>query len=827
MSAPLITRLAAICASGLLLGAYANGYYALGFVALVPWLTVLARGGSWRAAICDGALMSMAYTMAALAWLGAAMAAYTDISRFAALLLMCLLAPLWQPQFWLYALSVALTRGRAVYVSVWIGIALWIVSEWLLPKALGDTLAYGLAPALWLRQGADIAGSAGLTALLLVVNAALALAWIRRKQGRRAALAPLLIALLLPAGMAAYGAWRLHSLEAYFAEPAPSIRVGMVQTSMVDYEQRRKQQGSYAVVREVLDRHFALSQAAIEQHGAEALLWSETVYPTPYGYPRSKEGAAFDYELKSFVQAAGVPLLFGSYDVDDKGEYNAAVLLEPQRELTARYRKTRLFPFTERVPSLLDYPWLRRLLPWVGTWQPGDGARVLPLRTRDGRELNVVPLICLDDVDPMLAIEGARLGAQAIVGLSNDSWFSQYPQGMELHLAVARFRSIETRLPQLRVTTNGYTAFIDPTGEVLARTQMGDQAVLAGMVPIRAPPASLVTRWGTWLGPAALVSLLMLALQLARNHLRQRRNTPKGAAEMGVATNAITTSATTTSASLLSQRMRLGITLLKASAALGLIYLWLAMLLRDGWRVYSTQQIYVYFGLVLLPLLLSWLALRWQRVRVEFIGSAATEDDRDVLRIFRDKQSHQHDVRKIAWLRAWRLPCEGVEIAFNSSAQTSLNLSLDGKNALQLLQRLGESKGVAANASQLTACMSRIGARSAFFDHAAVKFGLFPLLMALPAFRLHQVISFGGTFGEYLTFGAVAYLQGLAIWWASWSLGLMLWAAFLRLISEVLLAILTALRPELAGIWRGEFELIARLLFYLAVPIWFAIRVLG
>jgi len=73
----------------------------------------------------------------------------------------------------------------------------------------------------------------------------------------------------------------------------------------------------------------------------------------------------------------------------------------------------------------------------------------------------------------------------------------------------------------------------------------------------------------------------------------------------------------------------------------------------------------------------------------------------------------------------------------------------------------------------------------------------------------------------------VAYLQGLAIWWLSWSLGMMLWAAMLRLSIEVMLALLATLRPNLARNWRGDFELIARLLFYLAVPIWFAIRVTG
>ena len=137
------------------------------------------------------------------------------------------------------------------------------------------------------------------------------------------------------------------------------------------------------------------------------------------------------------------------------------------------------------MPAWLDGPTLRRWLPWTGTWRPGTGARVLPLRLADGREIPVLPLICLDDMDTGLAIDGARLGAQAILTMSNDSWFTDHPQGAELHQAAAAFRSIETRLPQFRVTTNGYSAVIDATGTVLAATRMGERTLVIGDVPVR------------------------------------------------------------------------------------------------------------------------------------------------------------------------------------------------------------------------------------------------------------------------------------------------------------------------------------------------------
>ena len=45
-------------------------------------------------------------------------------------------------------------------------------------------------------------------------------------------------------------------------------------------------------------------------------------------------------------------------------------------------------------------------------------------------------------------------------------------------------------------------------------------------------------------------------------------------------------------------------------------------------------------------------------------------------------------------------------------------------------------------------------------DHPLVKFVLLPLLLAIPAFRLHQHIAFGSSFGEFYSFGLAAYLAG-------------------------------------------------------------------
>ena len=106
-----------------------------------------------------------------------------------------------------------------------------------------------------------------------------------------------------------------------------------------------------------------------------------------------------------------------------------------------------------------------------------------------------------------------------------------------------------------------------------------------------------------------------------------------------------------------------------------------------------------------------------------------------------------------------------------------------------------------------------------------MKFLLFPLVPALPAFRLHQHIAFGGTFGEYYTYGLQAYLLALAIWWASWAIGLVLFAAALRVLIEAGTLLALALRPDSAIDARRGFEHVGRVLFFAGVPMWLLIRV--
>ena len=517
-----LAALGAVAASALALAIYARvegESWILGWVMLVPWLALLDRAGSVRAAVAAAVVMAVAFVLAVFAWFAGAIASYTALPPGMALVALLAAAPLLQPQLIVLAIGRHLGRRRGFAWAALTGASLYVGAEWLLPKLFADTLGHGLYASRWLRQAADLAGAGGLTFALLLGNECV-LGVVRAARGPGIAGArPAVIGLIgVVGGLALYGALRCEALASAAADGR--LTAALVQADISGYDRLAAEEGTYEAVREILNQHFALSDDALRQRresGLDLLVWPETVYPTTFGSPKSEDGAVFDRAIATFVAGQGVPLVFGAYDAEDGREYNAAVFLEPSaagRIAFDAYRKATLFPLTERVPDLLDSPRLRRWMPWLGTWKPGIGTAVVPLHLADGRTIQVAPLICYDAVDPRLALRAVRAGAELIVTLSNDSWFA-VGTGPRLHLVVSAFRTLETRRPQLRATNTGISAVIAPTGDLLATAGVHERrALVATVVPERGT-WTLMLAWGDWFGPTALaagVVALLVAL---------------------------------------------------------------------------------------------------------------------------------------------------------------------------------------------------------------------------------------------------------------------------------------------------------------------------
>jgi len=549
-----VSHLGGIAGSVLLIRLYANidsPWCWLGWVVLVPWLAALNHTRSLSGALLGALAMDIAYVLVNVGWFAETVRIYTGVSAPVALLSLLLLAPVLEPQFFAFAAARHLLRrsdlavargGRGLCYAVLGAACAYVAAEWAFPRLFGETLGHGLYGSRWMRQGADVAGGAGLTFLVVIANecalaAGVALAgggaWADRL--RRAALPAALFA-AVPAALLAYGFIRCRQLDAA-AAAAPKVKIAAVQANISNYEKIEQELGTYEGTRFILDAHYRLTTQTVASSNPDLVVWPETVYPTTFGAPKSPDGAAFDREIGGFVAASGRPFIFGSYDAEGGRQYNAAVFIAADRDGKIgyeAYRKALLFPLTEWVPAWLDRPWLRQRLPWLGTWTAGEPPAAVPVELAGGRSMRVAPLICYDALDPELARGAARRGAELIVTLSNDSWFSA-GLAPRLHLVMAAFRSVENHLPQVRATNTGISAMITAAGDITASLGSGERGVLvAEVAPVRAAD-TLAVRWGNWLPPVALLAALALVgasllAPTADRHGRQRaRRRPKRA----------------------------------------------------------------------------------------------------------------------------------------------------------------------------------------------------------------------------------------------------------------------------------------------------------
>jgi apolipoprotein N-acyltransferase len=202
---------------------------------------------------------------------------------------------------------------------------------------------------------------------------------------------------------------------------------------------------------------------------------------------------------------------------------NTALLVNAAGDVAAKYDKMHLVPFGEYVPFRETFPWLSAFTPykWDYSCRPGAEFTRFPLRAADGRSFTFGCLICYEDSDPYLARQyaGPDRPVNFMVNISNDGWFNGTEEHEE-HLAICRFRAVETRRAVVRAVNMGISGVIDPDGRVVAlpgetwAKSKKVEAVVRAVVPIDSR-LTLYARFGDWL-PAACWGLIAAGVVAAR-----------------------------------------------------------------------------------------------------------------------------------------------------------------------------------------------------------------------------------------------------------------------------------------------------------------------
>ncbi|MFN2374950.1 MAG: hypothetical protein ABR538_00310 [Candidatus Binatia bacterium] len=235
------------------------------------------------------------------------------------------------------------------------------------------------------------------------------------------------------------------------------------------------------------------------------------------------------------------------------------------------------------------------------------------------------------------------------------------------------------------------------------------------------------------------------------------------------------------------------------------------------------RQMRIFFGFVALPELAAWCIARAFAARIRAEGGGLVVDGRDV-RV-------EIPATAIAAVEPWVLPLPGagIQVRLHSGRSFSYGIRLsDADDLVRDVVAEGADPAVGEGLRSRIAAYARglAGIAPSRFDHPLFKFLVYAIVPTVPAYRLHQIITYGGFLGEYYTFGLKAWLLGFGLWWVSWAFSLMLVAAVMRVAGEALAMLLVAAAPGRAGAERRWIERILRVLYFAGIPLFLLVRLL-
>ncbi|MCY1029838.1 hypothetical protein OV207_00075 [Corallococcus sp. BB11-1] len=180
----------------------------------------------------------------------------------------------------------------------------------------------------------------------------------------------------------------------------------------------------------------------------------------------------------------------------------------------------------------------------------------------------------------------------------------------------------------------------------------------------------------------------------------------------------------------------------------------------------------------------------------------------------------------LASVHPWWLPVPGPGLTLKLRTGRAFAYGLESQDPAPLLTAMG-ALGEARDHPLVRYAQARSAKwRRRWYDWL-LKYGLVPGVLAAIFFRAHQYISFGGPFGEWQMYGLKAYLFTFVRTWLPVFLALLLFGCFWRALAEALCFGAAWLGPRWARRVRTGAEWTCRALYYVALPVFLAVRLLG
>jgi apolipoprotein N-acyltransferase len=346
-----------------------------------------------------------------------------------------------------------------------LGATAWVSVEYIRGLLFGGfpwiPLGNTMITLLPVAQLASVGGVYALSLFVALVNAGFALIVVAAPRLQRVALAA---TLALVTTVSLWGGMRLSANR--LVESGTPIKVGLIQANISQADKWNE-----AKAGPIVERYLAMTRQAVAE-GAEVVLWPESA--TPFYFDEEPTGAAL---VRAVVQSTGVPLLFGTDEVERGSRnhyYNSAFMLDTGGATAAVYRKMHLVPFGEYVPFKNLLFFVKPLVESVSDFTPGPFVTMLPI---NGHMMSTA--ICYEVTYPALMRTAVQQGSELLTTITNDAWYGESSAPFQ-HFEMAAMRAIEQGRYLVRAANTGITGIVDPYGRVLARTRLGETTVVVG-----------------------------------------------------------------------------------------------------------------------------------------------------------------------------------------------------------------------------------------------------------------------------------------------------------------------------------------------------------
>jgi len=530
-----------------------GGCWPLFFVALVPFFVVVMGAKTARQAALLGMLLGLVHFAALLYWIVIVLGHYGGLPVYLAVSALLLLALYMSLYLGIFSMVARLFFLRCpASCALWLIPATWVALDWcrsfLFTGFPWMDPGYGLAQVPWLLQSADLWGHYGLSFVLLLLNALVALLCMagRQKKGQLGMIIPVLF---LCSGVALYSFLRWQQVGKQMAQQVQrgaTMRVGVVQGNIA-----QDQKWSSGLQEKTLANYVGQSLSLVARDRPVLLIWPETALPFyPSGHPLMQT-------VRDFTRKRGISLLTGApwVEMENEGKrpggvttqekddsrkwtaaasgvdgedvantsdrkkpryYNSALLMDPHGSLVDGYSKSHLVPYGEYVPLKKMMPFLAPVVEAAGDFSPGVISHAL-----DCQKARIGVLICFESIFPEIARKWVGVKANLLVNLTNDAWYGR-SSAPHHSLAMTVLRAVETRRSLVRAANTGFSGFIDPLGQVQRVSPLFEPwAETAELVLME--EETWFVRWGYLFSPGCLVLVVVFLIWIALRNPCPRR----------------------------------------------------------------------------------------------------------------------------------------------------------------------------------------------------------------------------------------------------------------------------------------------------------------